>query len=197
MKTIADAAVHICGAGALGSNLACNLARMGMHKLCVIDRDRVEEHNIGTQIYSLDDVGALKSDMLRNEIFRDVGVEIRVHAEDMSARNINKLLRGATLVVDAFDNTAARQLVTDWCREHKVECLHAGVNDEYGEVRWNDNYRVPSDAGVDVYDYPLGRNLIVLVVAVASEALLRYICTGQKENFSITAGDLRINREYD
>ena len=197
MGKIAAASLHICGAGALGSNIAVNLSRMGVQNLCVIDFDRVEEHNVGTQVYSQDDVGALKAEILRNLIFREVGTEILAHADELTERNANKLLRGAKLVVDTFDNTAGRQAVTDWCRQNKIPCLHAGVNEDYGEVRWNEDYRVPSDAGVDVCDYPLGRNLILLVVAVASESLIRFITTGEKETYSITSGDLRINREYE
>ena len=45
-------------------------------------------------------------------------------------------------------------------------------------------------------DYPLARNLILLVVAAGSEALLRYILDGQKENYSVTLRDLVISR-YD
>jgi molybdopterin/thiamine biosynthesis adenylyltransferase len=195
MTVLAGASVHICGAGALGSNLAVNLVRMGFEKLCVIDRDRVEEQNIGTQVYGVDDIGGQKAELLRNLIFREVGVEIASHAEELNERNVGKLLKNATLVVDTFDNTAARRAVYEYCRDNGIHCVHAGVNDAYGEIRWNESYRVPSDAGIDVCDYPLARTLITLVVAVTGEMLVRFITSGVKESFSITAGDLKINRE--
>src|SRR5262249_35925348 len=149
----------------LGSNLSVNLVRSGFRKLSVIDRDRVEEKNVGTQVYSLDDVGGKKAEILRNLIFREVGEEISAQSLELSERNINRVLKGASLIVDAFDNTASRKLVYDYCREHSIACLHVGVNDSYGEARWNESYRVPSDAGLDVCDYPLARNLIIMVVA--------------------------------
>ena len=37
----ADQLITVCGAGALGANLAETLARMGLRQLRVIDRDRV------------------------------------------------------------------------------------------------------------------------------------------------------------
>jgi molybdopterin/thiamine biosynthesis adenylyltransferase len=195
MQKLAQFRVHICGAGALGSNLAVNLARTGLSQLTVIDKDRVEQQNIGTQVYSLDDVGSRKAEILRNLIYRDVGVDVEAHPQELSERNLAKLLKGARLVVDAFDNSSSRQLVTEFCRANAIECLHAGVNDAYGEVVWNDNYRVPSDAGLEVCDYPLARNLIMLVVAVASESIVRLIASGTKENYSVTVGDLSINKE--
>ena len=197
MIKIASAELLICGAGALGSNLAVNLCRSGFRKLSVIDKDRVEEKNIGTQVYSLDDVGGKKADILRNIIFREVGEEISVQSVELAERNVGKVLKDAKLVVDAFDNTASRKLVYDFCREHSIACLHTGVNESYGEIRWNENYRVPSDAGLDVCDYPLARNLILMVVAVASEVLVNYFLNDEKRNYSITLADLQINHEID
>jgi molybdopterin/thiamine biosynthesis adenylyltransferase len=197
MPKLAAASLHICGAGAIGSNLAVNLMRSGFRKLHVIDRDRVEEHNLGTQVYSLDDVGAEKAEILRNLLYREIGEDISVAAEELTQKNVAKLLKGATLVVDCFDNTAARKFVFDYCKEKSIHCLHAGVNDAYGEVRWNDSYRVPGDAGLDVCDYPLARNLIMLVVAVTSEALVKFVLNGDKQDYSITLADLQINHEID
>lgn len=197
MRKIAAASVLICGAGALGSNLAETLARMGFTNITVIDKDRVEEHNIGTQVYSLDDVGGQKAELLRNLLYREVGVEITARSQELTERNVQKLLKGAALVVDVFDNTASRRLVTDYCRDNGIACLHAGINDAYGEVIWNEKYRVPNDAGIDVCDYPLTRNLVTLVVSVAAEVLVRYVLIGEKRNYSLTVEDLSINEELD
>lgn len=197
MQKLASTPLHICGAGALGANIAVNLARLGWKKITVIDMDRIEEHNVGTQVYSLEDVGAKKADMLRNIIYREVGEEVAVHAEQLTDKNIGKLLKGAQLVLDTFDNTASRAAVKKYCLDNTINCLHAGVSDAYGEVIWNEKYRVPSDVGIDVCDYPLSRNLILLVSGVASEVLVRFAAHGDKEGYSITLGDLIINREID
>ncbi len=197
MTKLASASVHICGAGALGSNLAVNLARSGFKNLTVIDMDRVEEQNIGTQIWSLEDVGGKKAELLKNLIFRELGEEITVHTQELKAENIARLLKGASLVVDSFDNTRSRKIVSDYCKNNSINCLHAGINESFGEVRWNEKYRVPSDAGLDVCDYPLARNLIMLVVAVASEALITFVLDGEKRNYSLTLADLQINHEFD
>lgn len=62
----------------------------------------------------------------------------------------------------------------------------------YAEVIWNDNYRVPSDTGLDVCDHPLARNLILMAVSVASECIIRYIAAGEKRNYTITPGDFAV-----
>jgi molybdopterin/thiamine biosynthesis adenylyltransferase len=188
--------ITLCGAGALGSLLADNLARQGIRQLTVIDFDRIEVHNAGTQLYGQSDVGAKKVDVLKAQLFRSVGVELTVHDRRLDDSNVKKYLRRADLVVDTFDNSTSRRIVTDFCREQLIECLHLGMNADYGEVRWNDSYRVPEDAVEgDVCDYPLARNLILMLVAAGCEAILRYALQSAKENISVTLRDLKINVE--
>ena len=75
LDQVRDFHVTIAGVGALGSNLADSLSRQGFANLRLIDFDRVEPKNLGTQIYSTEDVGMLKVDAARNAIFRNVEVE--------------------------------------------------------------------------------------------------------------------------
>ncbi len=198
LEKLARVRLVLCGVGALGSHLADNLVRQGVRHLCVIDRDRVEAHNVGTQLYDEGDIGGFKADVLRARLFRAMGVEIEAVAKELGERNVAKLLRGADLVVDAFDNSAGRGLVTEHCRATGLPCLHLGMNADYGEVRWNETYRVPGDVlAPDVCAYPLARNLILIVVALGSEAALRFLLEGAREGYSFTLRDLAINREGD
>jgi len=189
---IADARITVCGAGALGSNLVDSLNRQGFTKLAVIDFDRVEEHNVSTQIYDEGDIGALKVDVLRNRVFRTTGIEIQTQAKELTNQNAAKLLRGADIVVDTFDNTRSRQAVQDAVRSAKLTCLHAGLYEDYGEVIWDEQYRVPRDAGEDVCDYPLARNLVMLAVSVTCETLISFLCRDERQSWSITLRDLCI-----
>ncbi len=77
-------------------------------------------------------------------------------------------------------------------------CLHVCLSADYAEVLWNEGYRVPRDmaeAGVDVCDYPLARNLIQFAVAIASEAIVRFVLEGERLSASFTLRDMRVNRE--
>lgn len=191
-RRLAEARLVLCGAGALGSNLADSLVRQGFRQLRVIDRDRVEEHNVSTQVYGEGDVGAWKVEVLRTQLFRAAGVEVEAVRKELSDRTVRQLLKDADLVVDTFDNSVSRRLVQEHCRDAKVACLHAGLHADYGEVIWNERYRVPSDVGQDVCDYPLARNLVLLTVAVAAETLVRYVVEGRRNDWSITLRDFAI-----
>lgn len=195
MRTLASKRVVLCGAGAIGSNLAESLLRQGLGELRVIDMDRVEEHNLSTQIWIEEDIGALKVKALANRLYDAVGVEIDEVGKKLEQRNARKLLGGADLVIDGFDNHASRALVKQTCEAEGLPCLHAGLAADYAEVLWNEGYRVPQDAGPDICDYPLARNLVSLCVAVTAEVALRFLLDGSKESYSLTLGDLQINPE--
>ena len=60
LAKLAALRITLCGAGAVGSNLADNLVRQGLTHLRVIDHDRVEEHNVSTQLYGESEVGTWK-----------------------------------------------------------------------------------------------------------------------------------------
>src|SRR5688572_17859671 len=197
LEKLAKARLTLCGAGALGSHLADNLARQGAANLRVIDHDRVDEHNVSTQLYGLADVGVWKVQALRNHLFRATGVEIDAQRKELSESNARQLPRDCDLALDLFDNAAARRAVQQTSRELNVPCLHVGLNADYAEVVWGEVYRVPRDvAEGDACDYPLARNLVLLAVAVATEVVVTHLTTGRRDSFTVTLRDLEIGRAH-
>jgi molybdopterin-synthase adenylyltransferase len=192
LAKLASLRIVMCGVGAVGSNLADNLARHGAAKLRVIDHDRVEAHNVSTQIYGESDAGVWKVEALRNHLYRACGVEIDAVRKELSAGNARALLKDADLIIDAFDNSASRQIVQDYARAAHVPCLHVGLNEDYCEIVWDERYRVPGDpsgAAGEVCDYPLARNLVMFATAIASEMVLRWIEDGRQVSMTGTLGD--------
>jgi molybdopterin/thiamine biosynthesis adenylyltransferase len=192
MYRLADTPITICGAGALGGNLTETLARMGAHRLTVVDFDDVEERNLSTQPYGRRDIGAPKARVLAGEIYRAVGVEVDARLERLTADNVDELLEPAELVVDCFDNSASRRLVTDWASRTDTACLHAGMAYGFGECVWNEDYTVPRDEAGDVCDYPLARSLVLMCVGVAAELVAEFVADGGRRSVEMTLGDLRV-----
>ncbi len=192
LSKLAGLRATLCGAGALGSQLADNLARQGVQHLRVIDRDRIEEHNVGTQLYGESEVGAWKVEVLRQRLFRATGIEIAPLRKELTERTARGLLQDAGLVIDTFDNSASRRLVQEHSRVLQLPCLHIGLYADYGEVIWDEHYRVPQDVPGDVCDYPLARNLVLLTVALASEVILRFALENSRQNWSATLHDFAV-----
>ena len=194
MQRLAEQQITLCGAGALGANLAESLARAGCGQLKVIDRDRVEEHNLSTQPWQRSDVRQHKAKILANTLYRAVGARVDAVQTELTDDNAGALLAGADLVVDCFDNRAARLAVQTAVRASGQACVHAGLSgDGYGEVVWDEHYTVPSDGGEDVCDYPLARNLVMMTVSILAEVVIGHVGLGECRSFAVTLGDLKVS----
>ena len=196
MTKLREFPVTVCGAGALGANITESLARSGFTKLRVIDRDRIEERNLSTQPYYRSDIGAYKTKILTNSLYRALGITVDGHSKELTTRNAQRLLTDSAIVIDTFDNSTSRQTVKDYCINSQTPCLHVGLASDYAEIIWNPIYRVPSAANDDICDYPLARNLVTLAVATACEVAINFVATGKQQSFTITLADLAI-RPFD
>jgi molybdopterin-synthase adenylyltransferase len=194
LKKIAECDLTFCGVGAIGSNLMDNMARQGFKKFTAIDYDRVEDHNRNTQLWGRRDIGQLKVAAMKTAIFNAMGLTITDVSRKLEPSNVDKYLKKGTLVIDGFDNTESRALVTEHCRNNSIMCLHVGLYQDTAEITWNSVYRVPQPVkGLDVCEYPLARNIILMAITVATECVIRYLDTGVQESYTITLGDFKVS----
>ncbi|HEX2915192.1 MAG TPA: ThiF family adenylyltransferase [Chloroflexia bacterium] len=193
LEEIAGKPLTICGAGALGGNLAETLARMGFTQLKIIDRDRVEMRNLSTQPYFRAEVGAPKARALANSLYRAVGAKIEPVTGELTEANAQKLLAGSALVVDALDNRAGRAAVSGAALALQVPCLHIGFSGDglYGNGLWEPNYRIPGESAGDPCDYPLTRPLVLAITALATRAITRFLRDGSTSDFELTLNDFK------
>lgn len=197
----ADRLVTVCGAGALGANLAENLARMGLRRLRVIDRDRVEAHNLSTQPWAQQDIGAAKARVLAASLYRAVGARVDARAVELTGQNAAELIAESDLVVDAFDNLPSRRAVAAAAARIGAPCVHIALahGGDYGCGLWDGDYALdvaPGAAGAaDTCDYPLTRPLALIVAAAAAEVCVEYLRAGARRSFELTLRDLRLVAE--
>lgn len=197
LAPVAGQLVTICGAGALGANLAEALARMGLRQLRVIDRDKIAAHNLSTQPWAQQDVGAAKVRVLAASLSRAVAARLDAHYTELTPQNARRLLQGSAVVVDAFDNIPSRAAVSAAAEALGVPCLHValGLGGDYGCGLWDAAYQIPAalpGGPADPCDYPLTRPLALLTVGAAAEALVAFLLTGERRGFEITLRDLRM-----
>lgn len=198
LSRAADQLVTIAGTGALGANLAETLARMGLRRLRLIDRDRIEAHNLSTQPWTQQDVGTPKVRTLAHMLYRAVGARVEPQQVELHSGNAAALLHGSVVVVDAFDNRAARQTIATTSAKLALPCLHIalGGQGDYGCGLWDTAYTPGTgEATFDGCDYPLTRPLVLLVVAAAAEVLVGYLLNSQRRSFEVTLRDLRLTTE--
>jgi len=88
VRHIQTARVAVVGCGGIGSLAAMLLAGSGIRSLTLVDNDTIEESNLNRQIvWSKDDIGQLKSDVLARELqrrFDDVSLALYPRRADRS-----------------------------------------------------------------------------------------------------------------
>ena len=131
-----NARVTIIGVGATGSILADRLARAGVGRLRIVDRDFLELNNLQRQlVYDEDDVAAMlpKAVAMARKLRRinsDIAIEEIV--ADVNAANITGFVADADLVLDGTDNFATRYLINDICVKLSKPWIYTGVIASYG-----------------------------------------------------------------
>ena len=191
--------ITVCGVGALGSWLVEILVRQGYNGITVIDKDKVENTNLGTQNYCKADVGRSKAVQCANNMIKKISSKVVPIAKELNKSNAKSMLKGSDLVIDVFDDALSRQVVMDVCNELSIPCLHAGMStDGYSEVCWNEKYKVTAPkttAGVAPCDYPLAANLVSFTVVLLAEMVNKFLDAGIKKSVEFTWDDLRVDEK--
>jgi len=116
-RRLAAAHVAIIGVGATGAAAAGLLARAGVGRLTLIDRDFVEPSNLQRQVlFDEEDARAAlpKAEAARRHLERlNSTVSVTAHVADLVPANIETLLNGAQILLDGTDNFETRYLLND------------------------------------------------------------------------------------
>ena len=130
------ARVLIVGCGALGSAQAEALARGGVGRLRIVDRDFVEESNLQrqTMFTEADARERLPKAVAATRRIAEINSDVTVEAEvaDVHQGNVERLIAGCDLVLDGTDNFATRYLVNDACVKHEVNWIYGAAVGAHG-----------------------------------------------------------------
>ena len=127
---LAAGRVVVIGCGALGSLAIDLLARSGVGRLVVVDRDFVELSNLQRQLlYDEADAaaGTPKAVAAAQAVGRiNAGIEVEAVVVDVTPANIEALVAGADVVVDGTDNLETRYLINDACVKAGIPWIYGG-----------------------------------------------------------------------
>ena len=131
-----DAAhVAVVGCGATGAAAAALLARSGVGRLSIIDRDFVEWSNLQRQLLftEADATDALPKAEAARRRLHDINatVQVTAHVADVTPANVQELLAGADLVLDGTDNFETRYLINDFAVDRGTPWIYAAAIGSY------------------------------------------------------------------
>ncbi len=131
-----NARALIVGCGALGSAQAEALARAGVGKLRIVDRDFVEATNLQrqTMFTERDASERLPKAIAAASHINEINGEIQTEAEiaDVNNSNVERLIQNCDIVLDGTDNFATRYLINDACVKHEVPWIYGAAVGSYG-----------------------------------------------------------------
>lgn len=146
-KQIEESSIAILGCGALGTVSAEILARAGVGRISLIDRDIIEWTNLQRQSLFVEadaEEGLAKADIAARRLGEiNSSLEITPHVMDVTSNNIESLLGDVDLVVDASDNFPLRFLLNDWSLSTQTAWVHGGCVGATGQIRLFDGTGKP------------------------------------------------------
>ncbi|NNL43648.1 MAG: HesA/MoeB/ThiF family protein [Desulfobacterales bacterium] len=133
---LAKSKVAIIGAGGLGGHVILSLARIGIGHLVIIDMDVFDESNLNRQALSTtESIGFSKSESgTRITGSINPGVMITPFIVKIEPSNIDKMIDGVNVVVDALDNISDRFVLEKAAKRLKIPLVHGAVAGFEGQV---------------------------------------------------------------
>ena len=135
-KKLYGSNVLIVGAGGLGSPIAIYLASMGIGKIGIVDKDRVEISNLSRQIiFTTQDIKKKKSITAVNKL-KKINPEIKLESfyKKLNTKNINKIAEKYKIIIDGSDNFRTRFLINDYCFDKKKILISGAISKFEGQV---------------------------------------------------------------
>jgi molybdopterin/thiamine biosynthesis adenylyltransferase len=136
----------VIGLGGLGGYLVEALARMGLGRLTLVDGDLFFDHNLNRQLLSGEALlGTPKAHAAAERVRQINGaVEVAAHAVYADKENLDELLVGVDVVLDALDRLPIRLTLQDAAARLGIPMVHGAIAGTMGQVMTI----LPGDSGL-------------------------------------------------
>ena len=131
-----NSSVLIVGAGGLGSPVALYLSALGIGKIGIIDKDKIEISNLSRQvIFETRDIKKDKATTAVKKLKKiNPNIELQSFNKKLTSKNINKIASKYKLIIDGSDNFKTRFLINDYCLKNKKILISGAISKFDGHV---------------------------------------------------------------
>ena len=135
-KKLLNSSVLIVGAGGLGSPVAIYLTALGIGKIGIVDKDKVEISNLARQIiFQTNDINRSKSSSAIKKLKKiNPDLKFKSFKVNLSKININKIAKNFDLIIDGSDNFRTRFLINDYCLNNKKILVSGAISKFDGQI---------------------------------------------------------------
>src|SRR5438132_2431687 len=128
-QRLASSSAVIVGCGAIAASTAALLARAGVGRLRILDRDFVQPSNLQRQaLFDESDAReSLPKAVAAQQKLRAINSTISIEGivADLIPQNAQELLAGFDLLLDGTDNFETRFLLNDYAVKHNRPCIYS------------------------------------------------------------------------
>ncbi|MCU1302134.1 MAG: hypothetical protein JWQ87_2418 [Candidatus Sulfotelmatobacter sp.] len=128
---LADKSVLLIGLGTGGAHAALELAKCGVGRFALVDRDRLSVGNVVRHPGGISQVGRFKVRVVRDLILeKNPDAAVTTHVLDLnfaSKEELKKLIAESSIVVCGTDNRPSKLLVNQLCIEANVSAIYGGA----------------------------------------------------------------------
>ena len=126
-----DKTVLCIGLGTGGAHVVVELAKCGVGRFLLVDRDRLSVGNVVRHPGGISQVGRLKVNVVRDLILeKNPNAKIEAHALEVGFGNkdlISELVRASDIVICGTDNRQSKLLINELCITANVTAIYGGA----------------------------------------------------------------------
>lgn len=126
-----DKKVLVAGCGGLGGYIIEMLLRLGVREITAVDGDVFDESNMNRQIYATRyTIGKNKAEIAAQRA-SEINPAIKFNAitHFIDEGNVESLVKGCNIVIDALDNIESRKLLASTCEKFDVPMVYGAIGD--------------------------------------------------------------------
>lgn len=135
---IENSAILIAGVGGTGSELAKNLALLGIGSLILVDDDTIEFSNLNRQmLFREEDVGHKKAIIAKKRIQEQFNPDIKINQYSNKLQKIpQKIFQNVDIIAGCVDNFLARQYLNATAIELKIPLIDTATDGFFGQIQY-------------------------------------------------------------
>ena len=134
-SSVRSASVLLAGAGAIGNEVAKNLAMLGIGRLFIADHDKVELSNVSRMIFfEPGDVGKNKAEVLARNVHRKYPFVETLAFRGLLENMPMKFYLDSNVLVCGLDNVVSRIYLTQMARKYSIPMVDGGITGLNGRV---------------------------------------------------------------
>lgn len=155
--------IFVVGCGGTGTWVSILGAMMGVNIIHLADHDILENHNMSRLPYSEEDVGNLKTKVLKDFI-KNIRPDCSIYTYEGIHNETDLLMLTGEVIFDCNDNAQIQDMIYKYCKENKLRYISVGCNANHFTVINNLDTLFRSD---EVSPYQITPMFVVPAVVAA------------------------------